>query len=210
MNRLSPAVSVENPRNLRERLKEGTRKELRDAALVLFARDGYLATSVDDVAREAGVSRSTFFRYFGSKEALLLREAEQSSALYLRVLAERPAHEDRLEALEESLIEFAELMRSDERREEAVVASSIIESDASLSASQAAIRQRSRQDVARVLAQRGDRAEPDIEDALASAILGQLVELVSARWTSTDDASPLRDLIRSQFASLRKLVNGAA
>ncbi|MEY2433588.1 MAG: hypothetical protein QOC92_3313, partial [Acidimicrobiaceae bacterium] len=207
--RLGPSVSVDDPHTLRERLRENVRRELREAALELFARDGYAATSVDDLARGAGVSRSTFFRYFGSKEALLLREAEESTGLYLQILGGRPAHEDRLEALEESLIEFAELVRTDERRHEAVLASMIIESDASLTASQAALRAHSRRDVARVLAHRGGRSEPDIEDVLGSAVLGQLVELVSDRWTSSDDAVPVRDLIRSQFASLRNLVSGA-
>jgi len=206
LNRFSPSVSVEAPRNLRERQREGVRQELRAAALGLFARDGYAATSVDDIVREAGVSRSTFFRYFGSKEALLLREAEESTGLYLELLAGRPAPEDRLEALEESLIDFAEQLRSDERREEAVLANAIIESDASLRASQEVLRARYRHGIARVLAERGGRSQPDIEDVLASAILGPLVELMTERWMSSDDAPPARDLIRSQFASLRSLV----
>jgi AcrR family transcriptional regulator len=205
LNRFSPSVSV-RPRNLRERQKEGIRQELRAAALELFARDGYAATSVDDIVREASLSRSTFFRYFGSKEALLLREAEESTNRYLEILAGRPAHEDRLKALEESLIEFAEELRSDERREESMLTTAIIESDASLRASQEVLRARYREEVARVLAERGYRPEPDIEDVLASAILSQLIELMTERWTSSDDASPARELIRSQFASLRGLV----
>ena len=210
MSRSGLPVSIEHPRNLRERLKEGVRQELRAAALELFARDGYAATSVDDIARAAGVSRSTFFRYFGSKEALLLREGDESTATYLELLARRPKGEDRIEALEESFIEFVELVRSDERREEAVVMTAIIESEPSLHASQAASRVRYREEIARVLAERGGRSEPDIEDALASAILSQLAEFVTARFTSSDDDSTASDLIRSHFASLRRLVTGEA
>jgi AcrR family transcriptional regulator len=47
------------------------REEIADAAFRLFAIRGYEATAVDDIAAEAGVSRSTFFRSFGSKEAVI-------------------------------------------------------------------------------------------------------------------------------------------
>lgn len=48
------------------------REEIVEAAFSLFAaRGGYDATSVDDIAAGAGISRSTFFRSFGSKEAVV-------------------------------------------------------------------------------------------------------------------------------------------
>lgn len=42
-----------------------------DAAFRLFADKGYDATSVDEIAEAAGISRSSFFRSFGSKEAVI-------------------------------------------------------------------------------------------------------------------------------------------
>src|SRR3954468_10941773 len=47
------------------------REEIVDAAFRLFAQRGYDGTAVDDIAAEAGISRSTFFRSFGSKEAVI-------------------------------------------------------------------------------------------------------------------------------------------
>lgn len=47
------------------------REEIAEAAFRLFATRGYDATSVDDIAAAAGVSRSTFFRAYGSKEAVI-------------------------------------------------------------------------------------------------------------------------------------------
>jgi len=47
------------------------RDHIVESAFRLFATCGYDATSVDDIAQEAGVSRSTFFRSFGSKEAVI-------------------------------------------------------------------------------------------------------------------------------------------
>ncbi|HWJ83304.1 MAG TPA: helix-turn-helix domain-containing protein [Nocardioides sp.] len=42
-----------------------------DAAFRLFEEHGYDATSVDQIAEQAGVSRSTFFRHYGSKESVI-------------------------------------------------------------------------------------------------------------------------------------------
>ncbi|GAA3644702.1 hypothetical protein GCM10022237_00190 [Nocardioides ginsengisoli] len=56
------------------------------AAFRLFAERGYDATSVDDIAAAAGISRSTFFRLFGSKETVIF-----------------PDHDDVLTAVEERL-----------------------------------------------------------------------------------------------------------
>lgn len=47
------------------------RDEIQTAAFRLFEERGYDATSVDDIAAAAGVSRSTFFRLFGTKEAVI-------------------------------------------------------------------------------------------------------------------------------------------
>jgi AcrR family transcriptional regulator len=47
------------------------REEIVDAAFRLFAQRGYESTAVEDIAAEAGISRSTFFRSFGSKEGVI-------------------------------------------------------------------------------------------------------------------------------------------
>lgn len=48
-----------------------TRRRIREAADALFVEGGYVATSMDDVARRAGVSRQTVFSAFGTKARLL-------------------------------------------------------------------------------------------------------------------------------------------
>lgn len=48
-----------------------TRSALVDAAFQLFASRGFEATTVDEIAVTAGVGRTTFFRHFGSKEAVV-------------------------------------------------------------------------------------------------------------------------------------------
>jgi AcrR family transcriptional regulator len=57
---------------LRERKKQRTRATLIDAAMDLCLRQGYEATTVDQIAAAADVSPRTFSRYFATKDAVFL------------------------------------------------------------------------------------------------------------------------------------------
>ncbi|MFC6020548.1 TetR family transcriptional regulator [Plantactinospora solaniradicis] len=59
---------------LRERNKARTRAEIRRQAMRLFRDQGYASTTVEQIAAAAEVSQSTFFRYFPSKEDVVLRD----------------------------------------------------------------------------------------------------------------------------------------
>jgi AcrR family transcriptional regulator len=59
---------------LRERKKARTRASLREHALRLFREQGYPETTVEQIAEAAEVSPSTFFRYFPTKEDVVLQD----------------------------------------------------------------------------------------------------------------------------------------
>jgi AcrR family transcriptional regulator len=67
LNRTSPD---RQPPPLRVRKRNRTRRALQRAAIELVETNGYQATLVDQICDLAEVSRSTFFRYFGSKDAV--------------------------------------------------------------------------------------------------------------------------------------------
>ncbi len=54
-----------------EQMREESSTAIRQAAMLLFARKGYGHTSMDEIAREAGVSKGLIYNYFKSKETLL-------------------------------------------------------------------------------------------------------------------------------------------
>ncbi|MCH5677602.1 TetR/AcrR family transcriptional regulator [Streptomyces gilvus] len=57
--------------------KPPARMRLADAAFALFDERGYEQTTVDDIAERAGVGRTTFFRHYGSKEAVIFPDHDR-------------------------------------------------------------------------------------------------------------------------------------
>jgi AcrR family transcriptional regulator len=69
---VSGRTVIETPATGRWQRRPGSRRdELLDAALRLFVRQGVGATTVADIAIEAGVAKGSLYRYFAAKEALL-------------------------------------------------------------------------------------------------------------------------------------------
>ncbi len=60
-----------------QRRKEARPDEILDAALQIFTEKGFSATRMIDVARQAGISKGTLYRYFASKEAIFCEVVKQ-------------------------------------------------------------------------------------------------------------------------------------
>ena len=76
---------------LRERKKRETRDAITRAAWRLFARRGFDAVTVADIARAAKVSEKTVFNYFPAKEDLVFAAGMERTAALIEAVATRPA-----------------------------------------------------------------------------------------------------------------------
>jgi AcrR family transcriptional regulator len=90
---------------LRERKKLQTRRALADSALRLFTEKGYDATTLEEVADLADVSKSTFFRFFPAKEAAAIEAEAELWSAYLDALSDRELSGEILEVLHQTLTE---------------------------------------------------------------------------------------------------------
>ncbi|MFF0163719.1 TetR/AcrR family transcriptional regulator [Streptomyces sp. NPDC005263] len=81
------------------RWEPGARERLVVAAVDLFTEQGYDATTVAQIAERAGVTKSTFFRYFPDKRELLVAGQETLSRLLTEGIAEAPDDASPLEAV---------------------------------------------------------------------------------------------------------------
>jgi AcrR family transcriptional regulator len=86
---------------LRERKKARTRAEIQRQALRLFRERGYAATTVARIAEAAEVSESTFFRYFPTKEDVVLWD--EFDPLIFEAFKSQPAESDPIRALRDAI-----------------------------------------------------------------------------------------------------------
>jgi len=85
--------------NLRERKKERTRAAIADAAIAMFLCDGFDAVSTADIAAAVEVSKPTLFRYFPTKEDLVVHRFADHIGEAARVVRAREPGEAPLAAL---------------------------------------------------------------------------------------------------------------
>jgi AcrR family transcriptional regulator len=77
----------------RDQQREETRNRLFDAAVAEFRRVGFADAQIDDIVREAGVARGTFYFHFPTKEHVLVefqRRGQESIIERLAALRRRP------------------------------------------------------------------------------------------------------------------------
>jgi AcrR family transcriptional regulator len=85
------------------RWEPGARERLVVAAVELFSEQGYDATTVEQIAKRAGVTKSTFFRYFPDKRELLSAGQETLSALLVEGILRAPSDASPLAAVADGL-----------------------------------------------------------------------------------------------------------
>jgi AcrR family transcriptional regulator len=91
---------------VRERNTNATRSRIAQTALELFVRQGYAATTIDQIAEDAGVARRTVFRHFEGKQAILFDQLVIRREVAVQRLRERPASEPPLQSLHTVLREL--------------------------------------------------------------------------------------------------------
>jgi AcrR family transcriptional regulator len=70
------------------------RRRLFRAAAIVFARGGYVEATAEAIAREAGMSKATFYEHFDNKEDCIIAQFDAASEMILTTLAQGRAHLD--------------------------------------------------------------------------------------------------------------------
>jgi AcrR family transcriptional regulator len=187
---------------LRERKKLRTRSEISAAALALIAERGLADVRVEDICAEAEIGRSTFFRYFDSKESAFVEgvHARRVESVTSEV-ERRPATESPFEALEGAVLTMAAEWRS--FRDDMVLEARLRSESATIRAWAAESSERWMAEIAAALVPRvGD----DIERAavIAAAFIAT-VQIAYGIWITdgaTEDPSPV---LQRCFAALRQM-----
>ncbi|MFD0276532.1 TetR family transcriptional regulator [Kitasatospora sp. NPDC127111] len=198
-----PATSVqamlEAPLSLRERKKLKTRQAIRREAYRLIAEQGYENTTVEQIAAAAEVSQSTFFRYFATKEDLVLTD-EYDPAMVTALLA-RPADEPFLRSCREALIGLIrELLASE--REELLTRMRLVNDVPALRARMHETSNDPQQLYLGVLTRRAGVEEPTFGMRITAAAIGAATTETVLRWAHDGGTEDIADLVDRAFAVL--------
>lgn len=88
----------------RERKRRETAKRIEEAGIRLFMERGYTATTLDDIAAEAGISRRTFFYYYKSKDDILLTMQNSTGDVLAEALRDEPTDKSPLKAARDAIV----------------------------------------------------------------------------------------------------------
>jgi AcrR family transcriptional regulator len=89
---------------LRERKRRETLQRITDAGMCLFIEKGYDATTLDEIAAAAGISRRTFFYYFKSKDDILLSLQSSMGDMIVAEVRNAPPEKRPLAAIRDAII----------------------------------------------------------------------------------------------------------
>lgn len=105
---------------LQEAKQQLVRDAISNAALDLFFAQGFEATTVDDIAKAAGVSRRSFFRYFSSKSDLLAQQMTAYGHLLAKAIAAAPRTYSPREVVRDAVLRIASMVASYPRARQSI------------------------------------------------------------------------------------------
>jgi AcrR family transcriptional regulator len=185
--------------DLRARVTQGLREQTRMTAIELMLGKGFAETSVDDIVRATGVSRRSFYRYFGTREDLVLGRTEDQITTLVSALEARPADEDPWTALQRAAESLPDAGQPPER---ALAFARLVNGDPVLRARHLEQRAAWRTALAPVVAQRMRRPDPLAATALVAAALTCL-DVAVDEWVRQHGEVPLPTLYERAVAAVR-------
>jgi AcrR family transcriptional regulator len=188
---------------LRERKRLRTERELKEATLRLALERGWDHVTIDDIAAEAEVSKTTFYRYFDSKEDALLGNPAEKTAGIVEALAERPATEPTLTAVRTAIIGVINSYEHD--RETSLAIGRVIRSTPALIArnlEHQAVWEAMLADFVRGRLEADQEPDAELRSRVVAAIVVATLRSTIDYWRDTDGADHLPDLMDASLAML--------
>src|SRR5436305_7665956 len=166
---------------LRERHRKRTAADLEAAALDLFCERGFDAVTIDDIAAAADVSRRTFFRYFASKEDVILSDHPKRLDELQAALDRRPAEEPALTALRHAIMSL--VTTYEEQREHMLRRFRLMTTTPSLEARSLCLQRNWETSVTAMLAARmGVDPAKDLRPGVVAATAMAAMRVATANW----------------------------
>lgn len=183
----------------REQKREETRRRLMRAGQRLFAEQGFDRTSVDEIAAAAGVSRRTFFHYFGSKEDVVLSRHDDFERVLLEAIRTAPPAEPLLRVAEQAVIAALESFDAEEAR----LIEQLKRDTPALRVRDHGKYERLERAIADALAERLGTRPDDLRTRLDAMVVAGMLRVGGEGWLRASAAGvPVRDYVRQVVGTL--------
>ena len=203
-NRGVTAITNHEP-GLRERTRRAVRSELIAVAMDLFREKGFDATTIEEVAAAAGMSRRSFFRYFPSKEDVVLGHLDDLGEAVAAALTARPEGEDAWTALRRAFDVLVADTEAEPVRTLALMR--MLDTSAVLKARFLERQMRLQEPLILEIAERlGLKGSTGGVDPRPRAVIGAAqacIEAALEAWMAADGAPPVRDLLDDAMRAVR-------
>jgi AcrR family transcriptional regulator len=185
----------------RDIARAAVRAELAQVAFDMFRREGFDNVTVNDLAVAADVSRSTFLRYFGTKEDAVLGAFDAQGEQVAIALRGRPAGEDDWTALRRAFDTALESYREDPAS--ALAVTRLVQQTPALCARKLEKQSDWRPVLSRALAERSGTAKPvTVAHSVKAAAALDCLNVALDYWTASDGSLDLVALLDEAFVTL--------
>jgi len=190
---------------IHERKRQAVRSYLSEVALELLTDREFEAVTVDQIAAAAGVSRRSFFRYFASKEDVVLQYLDQMAERLRDAIVARPPGETAIAAVHAALRPTVAAYAADANRTLAVVR--LLQRSPALRARELESRQRLRELVAEAIGRRlGLDHRADLRPRLLAGIALVPFDVAITTWVEGRSGDDVHAILDAAIAGLGREV----
>ena len=186
---------------LRQRKRQQTRERLTRVAMALFLDRGFEATTLDDIAAAADVSRRSFFHYFGSKEDVVFAWQEDSIAALIAAIAARPANESMLAAAENAISAMVRQLKPGE----AIAMACLKRDNPALQARDQVKYEKLERALAEALSKRAGHKTEKLQARLVAMIAAGAMRIGGELWAAEGAREKPEALVKRTFAAIRAI-----
>jgi AcrR family transcriptional regulator len=186
---------------IHERKRQAVRSFLSEVALELLTDRDFASVTVDEIAAAAGVSRRSFFRYFASKEDVVLQYLDQMAERLRDAIVARPVGEAPVAAVHAALRPTVAAYVADANRALAVVR--LLQRSPALRARELESRQRLRELVAEAIGRRlGLDHRADLRPRLLAGIALVPFDVAITTWVEGRSGEDVHAILGAAIAGL--------
>jgi AcrR family transcriptional regulator len=195
--------AASGPAGLRERKRQQTRERLTRAAMALFLERGFEATTLDDIAAAADISRRSFFHYFASKEDVVFAWQEESTAALIAAVAARPTDESMLTAAENAITAMVGQLEPGE----AIAMARLKRDNPALQARDQVKYEKLERALAEALGKRADYKAEKLQARLVAMIATGAMRIGGEFWAAEGAREKPEALAKRTFAAIRAILH---